>query len=156
MGLGWGRRNPSLTFLKQINNMSEIYWITRLGYLHTISMIFMIIGIVACIILLIFFYISNGQMIYDDAHGYQGNCKEFKGYKNTCVNSLAYFIPIALFFTVSFILTPTTNEALTIYGVGGTIDYIKQNPTAKQIPDKCINALDKWVDTWTVEKDSIK
>ena len=25
-----------------------------------------------------------------------------------------------------------------------TIDYIKQNPTTKKLPDKCINALDKW------------
>lgn len=137
--------------------MSEIYWITRLGYLHTISLIFMIIGIIACVILLICFYISNGQMIYDEAHGYTTSSQEFKEYRTTCLKSLRFFIPMAIFFIISFILIPTTNEALTIYGVGGTIDYIKQNPTAKQIPDKCINALDKWVDSWTVEKkDSIK
>lgn len=137
--------------------MNEIYWITRFGYLHTISLIFMIIGIVACIILLLFFYVTNGQMIYDESRGYTTRVEEYKKYKNTCANSLIYFIPITLFFIISFIFTPTTKEALTIYGVGGTIDYIKQNPTAKQIPDKCINALDKWVDSWTVEKkDSIK
>lgn len=33
-----------------------------------------------------------------------------------------------------------------IYGVGSTIDYIKENPTAKQLPDKCVKILDKWVD----------
>ena len=44
------------------------------------------------------------------------------------------------------IFIPTTNEALLIYGVGGTIDYIKSNDTAKQLPDKCIKALDKWVE----------
>ena len=137
--------------------MSEIYWITRFGYLHTISLIFMIIGITACVILLIFFYVSNGQMIYDETHGYSSSSQEFKKYRITCLKSLKYFVPMAIFFIISFILIPTTNEALTIYGVGGTIDYIKQNPTAKQIPDKCINALDKWVDSWGVEKkDSIK
>lgn len=137
--------------------MSEIYWITRFGYLHTISLIFMIIGIVACIILLLFFYITNGQMIYDKSRGHTTRVEEYKNYKNTCANSLIYFIPITLFFIISFIFTPTTKEALAIYGIGGTIDYIKQNPTDKQIPDKCINALDKWVDSWTVEKkDSIK
>ena len=26
------------------------------------------------------------------------------------------------------------------------IDYIKSNETAKQLPDKCIKALDKWAD----------
>ena len=35
------------------------------------------------------------------------------------------------------------NDALLIYGVGGTIDYVKSNKTAKQLPDKCIKALDK-------------
>jgi hypothetical protein len=56
---------------------------------------------------------------------------------------------------VTFI--PTTKEALLIYGVGGTIDYLKQNPTAKQLPDKCINALDKWIDDLGIErKDSVK
>ena len=33
-----------------------------------------------------------------------------------------------------------------IYGVGSTIDYIKENPTAKQLPDKWVKILDKWVD----------
>lgn len=44
-------------------------------------------------------------------------------------------------------LIPTTNEALLIYGVGNTVDYIKSNPTAKQLPDKCVKALDRWVDS---------
>jgi hypothetical protein len=56
------------------------------------------------------------------------------------------------------IFVPTTKEALLIYGVGGTIDYVKSNPTAMKLPDKCVNALDKWVDSWTLDEktDSIK
>lgn len=50
------------------------------------------------------------------------------------------------------ILIPTTNQALLIYGVGGTIDYIKSNSTAKQLPDKCVKALDKWVENLTKEE----
>ena len=37
---------------------------------------------------------------------------------------------------------PMKNDALLIYGVGCTIDYIKSNDKAKQLPDKCIKALD--------------
>lgn len=51
------------------------------------------------------------------------------------------------------IFVPTTKEALMIYGIGGTIDYLKENPTAKQLPDKCVNALDKWADSWVNEED---
>ena len=46
----------------------------------------------------------------------------------------------------------TTNEALMVYGIGGTIDYIKSNKTAKQLPDKCIKALDKWVENLKKEE----
>ena len=35
---------------------------------------------------------------------------------------------------------------MAIEWIGGTIDYIKSNDTAKQLPDKCIKALDKWAD----------
>ena len=47
---------------------------------------------------------------------------------------------------------PTTNETLMIYGIGGTIYYIKSNETAKQLPDKYIKALDKWVENLTKEE----
>ena len=57
-----------------------------------------------------------------------------------------------LLFVTSSILTPTTKEALLIYGVGGTIDYIKSNETINQLPDKCVKALDAWVDSLTENK----
>jgi hypothetical protein len=39
-----------------------------------------------------------------------------------------------------------------IYGVGGTIDYIKSNDKAKKLPDKCIEALDKYLDNINKEE----
>lgn len=33
-----------------------------------------------------------------------------------------------------------------IYGLGGTIDYIESNKTAQGLPDKFIQALDKYLD----------
>lgn len=38
-----------------------------------------------------------------------------------------------------------------IIGIGGAYDYLKTNQTAKELPDKCIKALDKLV----TEKDTI-
>jgi hypothetical protein len=76
---------------------------------------------------------------------------------NLAKRLLKIVIPI---FTISLLIEifiPTTKEALTIYGVGGTVDYLKANPTARKLPDKCINALDKWVDSFSTEKnDSTK
>ena len=58
---------------------------------------------------------------------------------------LKYAIPTFLIACPLLILTPNSKQALMIYGVGSTIDYLKENPTAKQLPDKCIKALDSWL-----------
>jgi hypothetical protein len=33
-----------------------------------------------------------------------------------------------------------------MYGVGKIIDYVKENKELTNIPDKCIKALDMWLD----------
>ena len=35
---------------------------------------------------------------------------------------------------------------MVIYGLGGTIDYIKSNDKAKELPDKVVDALTRYVD----------
>ena len=42
-----------------------------------------------------------------------------------------------------------------IWGVGNVIDYVQTNETVKQLPDKVMNALDIWVDSY-IQTDSIK
>ena len=57
--------------------------------------------------------------------------------------------PIFVFFGL---FIPSKKELYTIYGVGTTIDYLKENPTAQQLPDKCIKALDVWLNEQIEEK----
>lgn len=47
------------------------------------------------------------------------------------------------------IVFPSKEDMLLIYGVGTTLDYIQENETAKQLPDKCIEALDAWVESFS-------
>lgn len=47
------------------------------------------------------------------------------------------------------VFVPTTKDAMLIFGVGGTIDYIKSNETINKLPEKCVNALDAWVESIT-------
>lgn len=44
------------------------------------------------------------------------------------------------------LFVPSKKELLFIYGVGGTFDYIKENPTAQKLPDKFIKVMDNWAD----------
>lgn len=53
---------------------------------------------------------------------------------------------------IGLVFVPKTNEALLIYGVGTTIDYVDNNETIKQLPDKAVQALDKYLDS--LNKDS--
>lgn len=129
--------------------MNEIYWITRFNSLHYLGVAMFFISL---IIFVIFWLIS---ITTDDWTG-KDCCTEKQ--KHKLRRSANYSIITFLIGLLLWVFVPTQKEALLIYGVGGTIDYLKDNPTAKQLPDKCVKALDKWVDSWNTKekKDSIK
>lgn len=128
--------------------MTEIYWITRLDAICSFLTMASLLGFVSTLAL---FFIA--MMNKYDADDYKGG--EWHNYYMRKYQTLIrYFkrcgiVTFALIFINVFI--PTKDDALIIYGVGGTIDYIKSNDTAKQLPDKCIKALDKWVDSLNEE-----
>ena len=64
---------------------------------------------------------------------------------------IKWLYPSVIVLTLALIFTPTTKDAFLIYGVGGTIDYIKTDETAKQIPHKIVVALDKCLEYITPE-----
>lgn len=133
--------------------MNEIYWITRFDGINTIFITFLVISTIASALFIIV-YIVN----YCNEQECSGVYKEeYKSYQKLGTKFLKITIPIFIVSCLGVIFVPTTKQALLIYGVGGTIDYVKTNPTAKQLPDKCIKALDGWVDSWNIEKnDSTK
>ena len=114
--------------------MNEIYWITRLDdisfFLGSISVTCAILSGIA--IFFICVTLDEGDIVAS---------------KN-CIKFMKFSIPAFLLSMAINVFVPTTNEAMLIYGVGTTIDYVKQNNTLQQIPDKCINALDAWVDSF--------
>jgi len=128
--------------------MNEIYWITRLDSLHCLGITMFLVSLT---IFIVFWLISITK---DDWTG-EDCCTEKQKYqlrRSANYSAITFLIGLLL-----WVFVPTEKEALLIYGIGGTVDYIKQNPTAKQLPDKCVKALDKWVDSWNIEnEDSIK
>ena len=130
--------------------MNEIYWITRLDGICGFLTFIAVFSVIAAVVL---FFI--GIIKRSDADIFNEDSKIWKQQIETskmCLYlakrcSIAFFVSV---FINAFI--PTTNEALLIYGVGGTIDYIKSNETSKQLPDKCVKALDKYLDNLTKEE----
>lgn len=143
--------------------MNEIYWITRLDGINTVAMVIVIITVIISIISLVGYFVSLGNISYYKERvkkgfkGLEDDVEEWINYAKVWKKIWVIFVPLLIVSTLVKVFVPTTNEAFVIYGVGGTIDYIKSNPTAKQLPDKCVKALDRWVDSWGVEKpDSIE
>ena len=122
--------------------MSELYWITVLGHISCVTGILSAVSFVALTVLIV-------SCIVD----YFNSCTSAEDFKKMVKITKITGI-FAILITVLTIFVPSTKEALLIYGVGETVDYIRQNPTAKQLPDKCIKVLDKWADS-QLETDSI-
>ena len=119
--------------------MNEIYWITRLDMINGWLLAFgLISGIImgATAIMYIVFKSDNDE----NSMGIIRSILK--------PSTRVFFICLPL-----SILTPTKDEAMLIWGVGSTIDYIQDNETAKQLPDKVVNALDAWVESLSDDKE---
>lgn len=115
--------------------MNEIYWITRLDAIQTLATIAVfILGVLTSIYIIAWF-------IEDDF-------KNDSKFKNMAIKCAAYIsIPIFL-----LVFIPSKRDILMIIGIGGTIEYLKSNDTAKELPDKVIMAIDKFLDD-TIEEE---
>ena len=130
--------------------MNEIYWITRLDAISDFLTIIAIVSFLISVVMAAFAMYNRFE-----ADDYAEGGKYYNCYMQRFKIFLKYFKRTILVIIVSCVINvfiPTKNDALLIYGVGGTIDYIKSNDTAKQLPDKCIKALDKWVENLNEEK----
>ena len=130
--------------------MNEIYWITRLT---CICDFLTAVAVVSFLISALMAAFAMGNKF--EANDYEEGGKYYNCYMQKFKMFLSYFkrsIFVAIIACLINFFIPTTNEALMIYGVGGTIDYIKSNETAKQLPDKYIKALDKWAENLTKEE----
>lgn len=131
--------------------MEELYWITRLGALNFLFNAIIFVSLVVIIILGVELLVIKTTPDNEDDKNLELQVITGKPHnENMSYNFVKkHFIRAFIVFVVSIVCNvfiPTKNEALMIYGIGGTIDYIKSNETAKQLPDKCIKALDKWAD----------
>ena len=130
--------------------MNEIYWITRLDLICGVLSLIAVFSVVATVVL---FFI--GLLKRDEADIYREGSQTWEQNIENYIMYLYFAKRCAIIFFVSVSINffiPTTNEALLIYGVGGTIDYIKSNDTSKQLPDKCVKALDKYLDNLTKDE----
>lgn len=112
--------------------MSEIYWITRLDYILGVLITSVIISSIIAFLAVLIWLIED---LYDDE---LLRCKRF------IWTSTAILVTSIL----GLVFIPSTKDMLLVYAAGGSIEYIKNNDVAKQLPDKCIQAIDKLLDEY--------
>lgn len=131
--------------------MSEIYWLTRVDTLNTLFGWMIGIPVIVGVLMFVAFLISMGDLRDEEIN------ENWLSFKKYCKKFRNIFLPVFIVGILGIGFCPTKNDMLLIYGVGGSIDYLRNNPTAQKLPDKCIEALDAWVDELFPEKkDSIK
>ena len=119
--------------------MNEIYWLQRVGALSNLFCVILVVSIIVFCVSIFVYFISAEDGDLDNV-----------------AKRVIKFVKISFVTLVIGALggtfTPTTKEMYAIYGIGGAIDYIKSNDKAKQLPDKCVDALTRYVDS--IEKEN--
>lgn len=140
----------------------QLYWITRLDPLLTCITTILVLSAVT---------VAAGLAgsIYIESEWSETLNYELKRMSSEEVEKLAQYkaymkwrafwrraFEIGLLLTITFtvlkIMVPSTKDALLIRGVGTSIDYLRNNQAAQELPDKCIDALSRWVDSFAVEE----
>lgn len=123
--------------------MSTLYWINVLGNFYELCILIFIISALLGIAFILVTVFHEDDIKADLSKvGYK---RFVKVRKTNCI--------VLIISTLVLVFLPTKNQLYIIYGVGETIDYLKENPTAKELPDKCIKALDTWVDNLNKDGD---
>ena len=119
--------------------MAEIYWLQRIGAL---SDLFNVMWIFPTLIVGFFLVVAPMAMDVIKENNITDQAK-----KVAKILVVMFIVGV-----IGSIITPSTKEMYAIYGLGGTIDYIKSNDKAKQLPDKCVDAITRYVDS--IEKEN--
>lgn len=120
--------------------MKEIYWLQVIGNIGDFSVTALVVTIIALTILTIGYCAFE---VYDD----DDRKKQTAIVKWLRRSAIGIAISV-----VGVVFIPSDKELMVIYGIGGTIDYIKSNDKAKELPDIVVDALTKYLETLNEEK----
>lgn len=124
-----------------LTGISHMYWITRLSSIHNALIFIFIIAVIAVVF--------TGIIILSFSDD-EDNHARFKRLKKCFITAVAAVVLSG----IGLVFVPKTNEALLIYGVGTTIDYVDNNETIKQLPDRAVQALDKYLDSFNKDSEN--
>jgi hypothetical protein len=125
--------------------MDNLYLITRLDDIRAAFIALVILAGILAITFIVIYLNYKGELV-DVPKECIDNYKKEKywcraGKKGTRWSLIVFFISM-----IALCVIPTTKQGLLLFGVNETVEYCEKHPEAKQIPDKCIKALNKYLD----------
>lgn len=122
--------------------MNELYWIGRCAAVNEIAGAVIVLALLILAIICVVIFVG----FLEDVSLDENLPTAWKWIKRlTVIGSVA---------TLFYVFVPSQKEMYLILGIGGTIDYLQSNEKAGQIPDKCLDAIDAWVDALVEDEKS--
>lgn len=121
-----------------------IYALMMLDSFEFMMTLFAVFSGAAWVVFMIVHWIGASDLESSYPDFKETTVKTLKKAKNV---SLAIFIPTMLL--ASFV--PNSKQAAIIYSVGSTIEYVQGNDKIKELPDKAVECLDKFISDYLEE-----
>lgn len=121
--------------------MFDLYLLTRLGVLSFISVFSTVIFGFASVVLFVSSQVVEDDLCYREEESIKRTLELRKTYAKYFKKCFAVFL-VSLVVTI---IVPSKRECYLIYGGGTVIEYLKDNPKVKEIPDNAIDALNNWL-----------
>lgn len=123
--------------------MKELYLLSVCGNLNGV-LIAAMVGLGLASVIFTCIWVS---FRFSSEYDYRG--EDYKDRTDKCFKiTKKLLISFACVSTVS-VFIPSKRDMYMILGIGGTLDYLQSSETAKQLPEKCLKALDLWVTDMT-------
>ena len=132
--------------------MDHLYLITRLDDIRAMFIALVALAFIAVASFMIVYFCYKGEIAgktEDSINTYhQGDVYWCKiGKKGTRWSLVILFISM-----IALCVIPTTKQGLLLFGVNEAVEFCEKHPETKQIPNKCIEALNKYLDEELNEK----
>lgn len=116
--------------------MNELYWLITLGRINTFLGACLSVSIIVALVSIIVFVESD----------YNGD----KHIKSKIILKLDALVILIL--SCGYTLIPSKEDLYLIYGAGTIMDYCKNTSKVKEVPDKAIDALNRYLDSLVEDK----
>jgi hypothetical protein len=123
--------------------MNELYLLSVCGNLNGVIIAAMVgLGLASVIFTCIW-----ASFQFSSEYDYRG--EDYKDRTDKCFKITKRLLISFACVSIFSVFIPSKRDMYMILGIGGTLDYLQSSETAKQLPEKCLKALDLWVTDMT-------